>query len=119
MELERAHNEARMRANAKPRHFETRSKRVSLKLAIMRMNVYATIAWLRASIINGWLGTPVLNPQLERTASKQRRLDAATQAGYIIRAVIVARLRRGYVGGGRVPHRARGAPTKRAKPATP
>jgi hypothetical protein len=42
--LERAHNEARTRANAKPRHYETRSKRISLTWAVMRMNVYAIIA---------------------------------------------------------------------------
>lgn len=118
MALERGHHEARMRANAKARHFETRSKRVSLTLTIMRMNVYALVAWLRACVINGWLGTPVLNPELERSAAQQRRLDAETQAGYINRAVIVARLRRGRVGGGRVPHRTRGAPTRRPEPAT-
>jgi hypothetical protein len=84
----------------------------------MRMNVYALVAWLRACVINGWLGTPVLNPELERSAAQQRRLDAETQAGYINRAVIVARLRRGRVGGGRVPHRTRGAPTRRPEPAT-
>jgi uncharacterized membrane protein (DUF485 family) len=68
MALERGHHEACMRANVKARHFETRSKRVSLTLTIMRMNVYALIAWLRACVINGWLGTPVLNPELERSA---------------------------------------------------
>jgi DDE family transposase len=113
-QFERAHNEARTRANAKPRHFETRTKRVSLDLAIMRMNVYALIAWLRASVINGWLGTPALNPELERLAAKQRWLDTNTQATFTNHMVIVARLRRGLVGGGRVPHRNRGGPTRAA-----
>jgi hypothetical protein len=113
-EFERAHTEARSRANAKARHFETRSKRISLQLAIMRMNVYALIAWLRASIINGWLGTPVLNPVLERAAARQRRLLGESQAQFINRAVIVARLRRGHVGGGHVPPRARAGPTRGA-----
>jgi hypothetical protein len=36
-----AHKEARDRANAKPRQFERRSKRVSLMLTVMRANVGA------------------------------------------------------------------------------
>jgi hypothetical protein len=65
MTLERAHTEARSRANTKPRHFETRSKRISLKLAVMRLNIWAVIAWIKAGVISGWLGTPALNPELE------------------------------------------------------
>jgi hypothetical protein len=116
-ELERAHNEARSRANAKPRYFETRSKHVSLAWAVLRMNIYAIIAWLKASVINGWLGTPILNPELERTAERQRRLDRQSKYGYTNHQIILARLRKGYVGGGRVPHRNRAGPDRDAEPA--
>jgi hypothetical protein len=119
MEHERAHNHARQRANAKPRHYETRSKRISLTFAVMRLNIYAVISWLRAGVINGWLGTPALNPQLSRKITRARELEAASQAAFIQHFVVIARLRRGQVGGGRVPHRARGAPTRRAPSATP
>jgi len=111
---ERTHKEARDRANAKPRHYETRSKRVSLKLTILRANVGAIIAWLRASIINGWLGTPAMNPELELVAQRQRRQHRQNHINYIHRRTIEKRLRRGLVGGGRVPPRNRGAPTQRA-----
>jgi hypothetical protein len=116
MSYERAHNEARSRANAKPRHSETRTKRVSLTLAIMRMNVYAIIAWLKAGVINGWLGTPALNPELERDAERQHRLNRKSKHEFINRMTVLRRLRLGYVGGGRIPHRTRGAPTRRATP---
>jgi hypothetical protein len=43
-------------------------------------------AWIRASITNGWLGTPVLNPVLERAAARQRRLIGESQAMFINRA---------------------------------
>ncbi len=109
---ERSHKEARDRANAKPRHFETRSKRVSLKLTIMRANIGALIAWLRAAIINGWLGTPPLNPELEIVASRQRRLARQNHTKYIQWRTIEKRLRNGRVGGGRVPHRNRGGPAR-------
>ena len=98
----------------KPRHFETRSKRVSLKLGILRANVGANIAWLRASIINGWLGTPARNPELERVAARQRRQARQMHLQYIQRRTIERRLRLGRVGGGRVPHRNRGRPTRPA-----
>lgn len=110
---ERSHKEARDRANAKPRHYETRSKRVSLTLTIMRANVGAIIAWLRASIINGWLGTPAMNPELELVASRQRRVHRQNHIRYIQRRTIEKRLRLGRVGGGRVPHRNRAGPTRR------
>jgi hypothetical protein len=111
---ERTHKEARDRANAKPRHFETRSKRVSLKLAVLRSNVGAIIAWLRASIINGWLGSPALNPELEIVAARQRRQARQSRIRYIQHRTIERRLRLGRVGGGRVPHRNRGGPTRSA-----
>ena len=113
MNYERAHNEARSRANAKARHFETRSKRVSLDLAIMRMDAYALIAWLKASIINGWLGTPVLNTELAKSAARDRQLDRTNKHEFIQHLTVLKRLRLGYVGGGRVPHRTRGAPPPR------
>ena len=113
LNYERSHKEARDRANAKPRHFETRSKRVSLTLTIMRANVGAIIAWLRAAIINGWLGTPAMNPELEDVAQRQRQRDRNNHITYINRRTIEKRLRLGLVGGGRVPPRNRGAPTRR------
>jgi hypothetical protein len=116
--LERAHTEARSRANAKPRHFETRSKRISLDLAVMRMNVYAIISWIRAGVINGWLGTPAMNPELEQATERQRQLDRQTVCAYVQHNVTIARLRRGHVGGGRIPHRTRGAPRPPNIPAT-
>lgn len=109
---ERSHKEARDRANAKPRHFETRSKRVSLTLAIMRANAGAIIAWLRASIINGWLGTPAMNPELEVVAHRRRLQHRQRHIAYIERRTLEKRLRHGLVGGGRVPPRNRGAPTR-------
>jgi hypothetical protein len=60
------------------------------------MNVYAIVAWLKACVINGWLGTPVLNPELDRAADRQRRLDRKTRYGYINHRVIIKRLRMGY-----------------------
>ena len=36
----------------------------------MRMNIYAIIAWMKAALINGWLGTPVLNPEFARDADR-------------------------------------------------
>jgi hypothetical protein len=112
MEHERDHNHARQRANAKPRHYETRSKHVSLTFAVMRLNVYACISWLRAGVINGWLGTPAYNPQLNREITRERELRYEQQAAFIQQWVVPSRLRRGHVGGGHVPHRARGAPTQ-------
>jgi len=81
----------------------------------MRMDAYALIAWLKASIVNGWLGTPVLNPELDRSAARDRQLDRANKHQFIQHLVVLKRLRLGYVGGGRVPHRTRGAPTPRRK----
>jgi hypothetical protein len=107
--LERNHYEARSRANAKARHFETRSKRISLRGAVLRMNIYGIIAWLKAALIYGWLGTPVLNPELARDADRQRRAGRKTKYEFVQHNVRLARLRAGDVGGGRVPHRAREA----------
>ncbi|HEX5249991.1 MAG TPA: hypothetical protein VFW14_10035 [Gaiellales bacterium] len=87
---------------------------MSLKLGILRANVGANIAWLRASIINGWLGTPARNPELERVAARQRRQARQMHLQYIQRRTIERRLRLGRVGGGRVPHRNRGRPTRPA-----
>jgi hypothetical protein len=42
--LERNHDEPRARANGKPRHFETRSKRISRRFAVLPLNVYAIAA---------------------------------------------------------------------------
>ncbi len=114
--LERNHYEARSRANAKPRHFETRSKRISRRGAVMRLNIYAIIAWMKAALINGWLGTPVLNPELARDADRQRRAGRKTKYEYVQHRVRLARLRNGDVGGGRLPHRTRGKPPPRRAP---
>ena len=84
----------------------------------MRLNIYATIAWIKAGIINGWFGTPALNPELERPNADKRRLDRQTHYQLIQRRTIDRRLRLGYVGGGRVPHRSRGAPGPPRVPAT-
>lgn len=77
------------------------------------VDVGAIIAWLRASIINGWLGTPAMNPELELVAQRQRRQYRQKHIAYINRRTIERRLRLGRVGGGRVPHRNRGAPSHR------
>ena len=114
--LERAHTEARSRANAKARYFETRSKRISLRGAVLRMNIYGIIAWLKAALINGWLGTPVLNPELARDADRQRRAGRKTKYEFVQHKVRLQRLRNGDVGGGRVPHRTRGRPPPRRAP---
>lgn len=86
----------------------------ALKLAILRANVGAIIAWLRASIINGWLGTPAMNPELEVVAARQHRTQRQSRIRYIQRRTIERRLRLGRVGGGRVPHRNRGGPAPSA-----
>ena len=119
MELERAHNEARMRANAKPRHFETRSKRVSLKLAIMRMNVYATIAWQRARSSTAGSARPCSTRSSSArppnsAASTPPRRPATSSAPSSSPGYARVRRRRACP-----TPRARGAPTKRAKPTTP
>jgi hypothetical protein len=114
--LERNHYEARSRANAKPRHFETRSKRISRRGAVMRLNIYAIIAWMKAALINGWLGTPVLNPELARDADRQRRARRKTKYDFVQHRVRLARLRNGDIGGGRLPHRTRGKPPPRRAP---
>jgi hypothetical protein len=33
----------------------------------MRLDIYAIMAWLKAAIINGWVGTAVLNPSSRAT----------------------------------------------------
>ena len=114
--LERNHYEARSRANAKPRHFETRSKRISRRGAVMRLNIYAIIAWIKAALINGWLGTPVLNPELARDADRQRRAARKTKYEYVQHRVRLARLRNGDIGGGRLPTAPAANPHHAARP---
>ena len=112
---ERTHQEARARANAKPRHFETRSKRVSLTLAVMRANAGAIVAWLRASVINGWLGNQAFNPELAAANRKLHREQRQRQIGRVYERTTLRRLRLGRIGGGRHPPRTRGAPTRGAR----
>jgi hypothetical protein len=82
------------------------------------MNIYAIIAWLKAAIINGWLGTPALNPELARDADRARRAARNTKFAYLQHHLRIARLRNGDVGGGRLPHRTRGKPPPRRTPAS-
>ncbi len=117
-ELERNHYEARARANGKARYFETRSKRISRNGAVLRLNIYAIICWLKAGIINGWFGTPVLNPELARDADRDRRSGRKTKYQHIQRAVRLKRMGNGQVGGGRLPHRTRGKPPPRGAPSS-
>ena len=114
--FERAHNEARARSNSKPRHFETRSKRVSLTLAIMRADAGALIAWLRASVINGWLGSQTFNPELSVASAKLHRQQRQRQIDRIQEHTFNRRRRLGRLGGGRHPPRSRGAPDTGAAP---
>ena len=81
------------------------------------MNVYAIICWLKAAIINGWLGTPALNPELARDADRERRMARKTKYAFLQHKLRIARMRRGHVGGGRLPHRTRGKPPPRRAPA--
>jgi hypothetical protein len=115
-----AYSEARTRHQAleRRRHFETRSKRISRRFAVMRLNIYAIIAWLKASIINGWLGTPVLNPKLGRDADRARRAGRKAKYEFLQHQVRLARLRAGEVGGGRLPHRTRRKRPPRRAPAS-
>lgn len=82
----------------------------------MRLNIYGIIAWLKAARINGWLGTPVLNPELARDAGRQRRASRKTKYEFVQHRVRLARLRAGHIGGGRLPHRTRGKPPPRRAP---
>ena len=59
-----------------------------------------------------------MNPELELVAQRQRRQHRQNHINYIHRRTIEKRLRRGLVGGGRVPPRNRGAPTQRAPKTT-
>ena len=70
---------------------------------MLRLNVYAIIAWIKAGIINGWFGAPVLNPELARDADRDRRSGRKTKYEYIQRAARLTRMRNGQVGGGRLP----------------
>ena len=56
---------------------------------------------------------PAMNPELEVVAQRQRQRDRKNHITYINRRTIEKRLRLGLVGGGRVPPRNRGAPTRR------
>jgi hypothetical protein len=108
---ERSHNEARSRAAAKPRYFETRSKRVSLRLTVMRANTGALIAWLRACIINGWLGNQAFNPMLEAANNKIHQDTRANHRNWVLERTFARRRKLGRFGGGRHPPRKRGSPT--------
>ena len=92
---ERSHKEARSRSNAVPRHFETRSKRVSLQLVILRANVAALNDWVRSSVINGWLGNPALNPERGATNAAIRRARRRRCVNYMHFRTIERRLRLG------------------------
>ena len=116
-ELDRAFAVPAVSVEGSARHFETRSKRISRTGAVLRLNVYAIIAWIKAGIINGWFGAPVLNPELARDADRDRRSGRKTKYEYIQRAVRLTRMRNGQVGGGRLPHRTRGKPPHRGAPA--
>ena len=83
----------------------------------MRLNIYAIIAWIKAGIINGRFGTPVLNPELAQDADRQRRTGRKTKYNFVQHRVRLARLRSGEIGGGRLPHRIRGKPPRRKTPA--
>jgi hypothetical protein len=109
---ERSHNEARSRATAKPRYFETRSKRVSLSLAVMRANTGALIAWLRASVINGWLGNQPFNPSLQAANQKLHQQRRTNHQEWVLERMYARRRRLGRLGGGRHPPRKRGSPTR-------
>ena len=50
----------------------------------MWANVGAIIAWLRASVLNSWLGTPAMNPELEAAAQRRRRQQRQTHIAYIV-----------------------------------
>jgi hypothetical protein len=49
----------------------------------MWANVGAIIAWLRASVLNSWLGTPAMNPELEAVAQR-RHQQRQTHIAYIV-----------------------------------
>lgn len=78
--------------------------------------VYAIIAWLKASVINGWLGTPSSTPELEQDARRHHQLDRRNKHTFSNHMTVLNRLRLGHVRGGRLPTGTRGAPTRRSTP---
>lgn len=79
----------------------------------MRADTGALIAWLRASVINGWLGLPPLNPELGATNRRLHDKQRKRKIALIQERTLIRRLRLGRTGGGRYPPRSRGGPTRR------